>query len=578
MCKQPYCRNILATLLLAGMFIPRLNAQLYYSDYPYIKMTPASSGGMFQPEKLSIIIDRSSKIISWNDFRTEDMAKPATNGAGAVPVYSLWVEKGDGNYLSSMPENPENLSYNSQLYPAVMYATKIYEHDRRPPTGPSATARSATNMRNNTPLPAGADNDIKSPALGRDKMIALFSNVREVVPGDPMVFGISYKASSVADEGPVRYRIVFRYNSSDSIAFKPITTETQFSELKSGQAGSEELVKVDDIRIYNNEKTFLVTPQSAYEQARLLVTTTNGTEKKFQNGIVFDEIPVDDRNWNIFISLTSEEEKVLPFNIDFEAELYYKKERGEWVPVGKGLLNHLNKAEAHDPNSISVSPAFLTLPQQTQTLHYDIDFQNTGMGNAEAVTVIFNCPPKMNWQKKIWNVKASYSEKTTYVIDRTDYDVSNGKIVFTINPVVAAGRPQILLDGTQGLADPLNNPLTKGHISFDLEVMPDVNRGKQETLPAWADIYFRGQFPSDEAIKPDMVTKGIFPQGTETYELPVRTMDASATYTPACAQPAPCTGCAVPKKFFPRLGYAIRTIFGDPCRKSQPAKPEPKEK
>jgi hypothetical protein len=362
-----------------------------------------------------------------------------------------------------------------------------------------------------------------------------------------MAFGISYTPKpmpfGLTSNVATRYKIIFRYNNPGNQVFAQIKNINQASNLTDYATSGANLLR--DIRIFNNEK----------------ITIETGVDSKgFPDRVVFDAIMPSKDTFNIFISLVPLSELGINGTTSLEAEIL--AQFGEkWISVGSASsMPSIASDNAHDPNQISVSPEFISLPQTTQTLHYTIDFQNTGLGDADTVKVVFYCPAQMNELKKIWNLKASYSEITDFKTIDTQYEWNSGRIIFTLIPVEPITGIKYFLDGTRNIPNPINNPLTMGQISFDLEILPGNDIHRQEILHAWAEIYFRGIFPSDCAITNNMVSEKVFISGTNEYEIPVRTRDACTVYSGSSKSPAVCT-CQSPRGVCRRIKCAFRALF-----------------
>lgn len=466
----------------------------YAQSTPYLNAT--SSGDHYL---LNIMTTADTRIISWRDPVPGDTSN----------LYAIWIEKGDGNYVNNFSSGISNITVNSCNMQPIMLATKLYEHKRRPPTTASTAAIAAM---------ATTPGTMFSPELtSGGGQLKLFTNTRAVVDNDYMVAAISYipKRNPANNDVAAEYQLVFRYNDAVKGAFVPISDTGHKSSMIDNNGRT---VPISDIRNFGSGK------------AEILSTPGRG----YTNGIVFKGIAVDPGNTaisNIFISLSTVAADKLPDSSRMEAELFYRTKSSEtWVSAGISPVASMPSLSAHDPNSIAVSPRCLPLPQVKHTLHYTINFQNTGRGNADAVFAVFYIPDQMNTSRKIWNLKASYSDIPDHLIstDKITYDWANSRIIFKIDPATD------VLDGTEGISNPVNNPKTMGQISFDLEVLPGPNPNQQSIQEAWAEIYFHGVNPSGSVVQPEMVAAGLFLPGTENYERPVRTRNAITLYSACC--------------------------------------------
>jgi hypothetical protein len=479
----------LLCLLLA--FLPA--SLLYPQTAPYLQV-PNSIGS----SNINIYLPPGVVVYSWQDL-------PAGSES---PRYSLWLEKGDGNYCCNFSSGPVTIPSSACFGAPVMMASALYEHRRRPPTTASSVMIGT---------PAAVPGKMSSPALTSGQ-VKLFTSTRDIVDSDYVVAAISYVPKLFPQENIYDYKLVFRYNNNEKNTFIPILNPAQMSGIK--DFNTQRMVQVNDVRKFNNENVNLAAAADL---------------NAYRYGLTFDNIKPSDDTANIFISLLAAEKDVLPAFSNMEAELFYRHDKGgQWISRGTSAVSNMQSVYAHDPNSISVSPRCLSLPKTLQTLHYTINFQNTGKGAADRVMVAFHIPQDMNQAKKIWNLKASYSDIPDYVINNIVYDWDNSRIIFTLDPTTD------LLDGTEGLPYPVSNPKTMGQLSFDLQVMPGSYPNSPDVLEASADIYFHGataQSPS--SITAGLVSDGIVIAGTEGFEMPVRTNNALVVYSACCDGNAP---------------------------------------
>lgn len=482
-------------------------------DKPYLSR-PASGN------QLNIIKQNGAKIISFDAGRSIiDSGK-----------YSIWLETGDGNYASNFSSGTTDIltitPASSIVTKPFMIATRLYEH-HRPPSASSSFI----------PQNIGTLGTLSSIMLGQ-KSVTLFSNVHEIVAGDTMVFGISYSTPQMNTNG--NYKLVFRYNKSDQKTFVPVTnTSNKVRDYTTANSS----VDVQNIRVFNNE---MIDIQN---------TSSGADLGGYKNAIVFNGINMSSNKFNIFISLVPNDAITERDSDDLEAVLYYQdKEGAEPLKVDESHITGMQILSAHDPNRIQVSPTCLSLPQTTRVLHYTIDFQNTGLGDADEVIAVFNAPDQMNTQGQIRNVKLTYAgnpvRTLTTLTPNPDYVIDNNKIIFTINGT---------LSGCKDLANAVTNTKTMGSISFDLEVMPSPNVQTPAMLQAWAEIYFHSApdtrlgalilTPSpDFKITAEMESKGLVVKGTTGFEMPIRTNNAITLFSKCCGEVEECN-CKHPKKF-----------------------------
>ena len=498
-------KSTLCSLAKVLIFLTLLTVKLQARAQLWPFLSPSSISN-------SLTVDpHGSNIISWQH----------KNDGTFTHYTSLWLETGDGNYITDFNTGINVFSAGKTVYPPLLLASKLYE----PPTHPP-TASSILNFNSSNPAPM-----INSPVLDKPHQIKLFSNTGEIVSGDTMVFAISYRAIDTS----LLYRVVFRYNSNGQNSFDRINSPNQTSSIPDYNAATRS--PVNSIRNFGGESV------SVYNG-------TPGNNSGYTDGIIFDQIKASGNVLNIFISMRPADNLNLNSTTGLEAELLSRtSSRANWQQVDISKIGSMAILNSHDPNNISVFPQFLSLPQSKQVLHYTINFQNIGGGDADTIKVLFNIPGQMNRAKSISNLGGFCGRFT--LIPNFDIDMVNGNIIFKI------------VHDLQGCRSPLltNSPESRGQISFDLEIVPGQDPGQPAVLEAWADIYFHtkgimfsngftGQpklpcyIVNDSAIK-----AGLFIPGTFEYELPIRTNNAVTVFSKNCGDDDRCN-CSRPKGFW----------------------------
>ena len=464
-------------------------------ERPYLR-TPGAN-------RLEIVKSPAANVISFNADRPADTKN----------LYSLWLETGDGNYVSSFSAGLTDIPAGPYINQPFLFASKLYE-GRRPP---NPTNRSTLNVTTaSTPV------TMMSPALGTGRL-KLFSNVRDIVSGDTMVFGISYLTDTIIAKDKInKYKLVFRYNKDQQNTFIPFLTATD--DFPVADYNNNTSLRMPGIRKYGSETVSLLTAGDI----------NLGT---YQKGIVFKDINPDGKLFNIFISLVPNE--VLNNTNNIEVELLYQTPGSEnWKSAGTDNLSMLS-GYSHDPNNIDVFPQCLSLPQTKQILHYTINFQNTGTVNANSVKVAYYIPGQMNINRGIFNLKVSFGEEQNYTRTVTINDWANGRIIFNMDGI---------LEGCHS-PNTVTSLKTMGKITFDVEILPGANPQMPALLQAWADIYLKGNIVSRSSITSEMESEGLYIDGTAGYEMPVRTQNAITQFSNCCSYVPDCN-CKHPKGFW----------------------------
>jgi hypothetical protein len=523
------CKFHLHFLLILSAFL-FFNTRKVFSQnpYPYIKKNINNGLNVIIP---SGVIIHSSQLSS-----VESNQKP----------YSLWVEPGDGNYITDFSAG---LSFTPSVIKQspLLMATKLYERDRRPPPTSGSASRISVFSTDTAVM--------KSSKLLPGDSIVLFSNVNSVMPLDPMVFAMSYRpsANQAGFVTPV-YRVIFRYNIGNRDVFEKIARKDQrhpFPEFSN--PASPGSMEINDIRNFANESISVINKPITTREIN-----KDSPETSTADSIVFNVITDSIGTNNIFITLFPNE--IDPVNLPpvrLEAVLEVRESAGTgWTSIQKSVLE-LGMAYAHDPNNITVFPARLPLPQQNRKLHYTINFENTGNGDAKAVKVVFFCPSQMKWDSIAIraSVKASLSEISDFKFQTKDivFDTIHKRIIFTLD------SPGVLIEGISPGRLPVISNHRMGKIEFDLPALAEANPDLSTTIEAWADIYFKGQTPSPDSVSDGMIRSGRCLPGTKSYEFPVRTLNATAIYYKCDNQP-PCN-CQNPRGLWRRLGCAWKAMF-----------------
>ena len=398
--------------------------------------------------------------------------------------YSFWYEYGNGNFISKSFQSASDLSdYVVNGLPvtqsgsnnnAVMKVTPIYR-----PGGkifmPYFSVRPSINETSTsfatTPLPA-------------DKNLFVHSSTRDFISDDTVMVALNYKSIDVNNR-----KLAFFYNSNVNNTFVPISTISATINMQVFNAVNT--LPIPQIRMFNNEKPSVAT-------AAIMRGAGNG----FKNGLVFDIASITDPEKNIFITMRTLTDIVLTQNENFKL-VFLDGDNNPLQSQNNELLNH-SALKSHDPNYEKVIPACLEIPDggSTTLLSYQVHFQNTGEGPALKVVTTTTLPKgySINDIQQLNNLDweiAKQKKNDGYTIDVTGSHDNQLIIRFTKKP-----QTNIILKGTLGMDDPLNDVTTMGDFSFDLKLKKPLTR--EEDLASSTSIVFDN---NEEVITNDAIVR-----------------------------------------------------------------------
>jgi hypothetical protein len=367
-----------------------------------------------------------------------------------TPSYSLWYEYGDGTFVTKSFTTTDELDlFLANSVPAVTTGgpltaikkvTPIY-----PPKGSSIekfivrpSEKIASLSFTNTPLPI-------------DKNLFVHSSTTDFLTSDTIFLALSYKKTN-----PAAKKLAFFYNSNMNSTFKPFVNLVK--TMNAGVENSAESMDLNQLRIHNNE-----IPSVAMRNIM------NQVGQGYRNGLVFDIPTTLNEEKNIFLSLETLPTILTGQNESFKL-VFLDDANTELESQNNDLLNH-SALRSHDPNYEKVFPECLIFPKDGGTiLHYDVHFQNTGLGPAQKVETTTTLPNgysindiqdlnNLNWEI------AKLKKNNGYTIDVTASHDDKLVIRFAKKP-----SSKLILKGTLGLANPLNDVTTMGDFSFNLKV------------------------------------------------------------------------------------------------------------
>ncbi len=438
---------------------------------------------------------------------------------------TLWLETGDGFFTS----NPY-LSWpvvTSQSHAPLVHFSKTYDTTKFPPPTSIKAAKKSTVAAD----PSHSYSDLYEYILGAKK-IRLLANNAEIVPGDPMVFTVVYNTLPIDTGIAVRtmdslYRVYLFYNNNRT--FIPLSAKNKAFTIE----GSTE--NIPAARIHHGEavsfNTGLNIAAIKQDYTDYLCFTTN--EFLQQSKAVFVSLkPYADlqlgKSGSIYAVLTDSKGKILDTDI----------------------IPNMLYAPAHDPNYIVQRPYCLTLPKKEFPFEYKVHFQNTGAGSAVEVKTLIHLPKGMNWSTfKVTKATFAGADYTAAmkVGKEIILDSANSLITLRYFSNAIAGQTHLL----RGTGDSTNVMLrddpeelrtilqdnTTGEFLFTIKSTPST----EDKMEAYAEIYFKSQYPSTEAVG--------------GYELPVKTNLATTQYKECCT-------CDEVKPIDPNTGSGCYKILG----------------
>ena len=417
----------------------------------------------------------------------------------------LWCEYGDGGFTTDSLSITNRRAHNK--YNTLMLAATIYDTTRD-----GLAKFSHFNYVGQNRDTALSDND--EPLTHHDSTVAITPSMGSIVPGDSMVFAITYKLP-VPDKSPLPppdkdstgtrppgdgkelsrkpspgFMLVFLYN--DSIFGKLESNKSinvggaAFSSVRTAHYEEPSFIKREDIlaiipdaKSYNSHIFFTIKDSLRTTESNVFVTLRPGD--------------------SILLGSTGSVKAVL-IQIDSNNGTTALTIAGEATITGMPI------ARAHDPNYINQEKRCITTPKDHTTLSYHIHFQNDGKGIADTVIVKVALPYKARFNGLIF-IKASIGNNRNYKLTPRE-DKNSDSVIFTFDR-------NFLLYGTDNNANDFSNPNTMGDIFFTVKT----NSEMPDTIYSRAAIYFHSR-------------------GAD-WEKPVYTAVAVSYFTKCCSCSAP---------------------------------------
>ncbi len=313
----------------------------------------------------------------------------------ATPAISTFTEFGDGSFTF---DEAGMHTYNSNLlsYPVIAKTTGIYDEGTRPPRHMISSENLMIDMTGASPMAARSTGI--SGVLDPGQWIKITPNINSIVPGDPMVFVVTYKLPPEMLTAPGNLVIRFYYNNISG-QFAPVINHrspvTGITTVSTGAA-----LSVPWVRNYAGETIADKTSQKAEFGNMLEAGITNK----------------DDREHSIFITLipnSSFDLSEMNGSAQFVAEIRpatntTRENKDGIAPVegktGAGMEDNLTLpsfATSHDPNYVIITERCNRFPKTGKLLNFHVHCENEGKGRASKVVMHVRLPGGITAQEVI---------------------------------------------------------------------------------------------------------------------------------------------------------------------------------
>lgn len=407
---------------------------------------------------------------------------------------TIWLETGDGFFTTS-----PSLEYGilgTPKYDPLLLATNIYDTSKDKlikPTKLISTKKSSFvateassladlfNFYLNRPVGYNLHDDAKQDnvEISENAKVKIYANAYDIVPGDPMSFALVYKTPIVKGFEKMTptdsmFKLYFFYNDN--------TTFTSLSEKNNTFKVSGVSNPFSATRFFNNEVT-------SYNEG----LTNKLLCKDYKNGVCFTIKDKLEDAKTLFVSLS-------PFNdLEFgkSGSVYAVLTNSRDSVISTDEIANMPFAPAHDPNYIVQRPNCLKFPKKAYPFSYTVHFQNTGAGNAVGVKTIIHLPKGLDWSTfKIDKATFAGVDYTSIIKDNVKINKLDNTI--EVNFSSTATGKTVMLKGTND-HDTTNLILpgeTMGEFLFTIQSTANTD----DSLIAYADIYFKSQHPSTYAL------------------------------------------------------------------------------
>jgi hypothetical protein len=312
-------------------------------------------------------------------------------------VLATYIEFGDGTY-SLNDIGTHTYKSNSLFYPVLTKCSVIYDDGKRPPPLTLTADARVASVRGPEPPAEGV---MDSTVLASGKYIKITPNIGSVVPGDTMIFVLTYKLNENLVSAAGKLAIRFHYNNGEHMF--TVLNDPNSLVIRDQFSIANGVPSVPCVRRFNGE-TISDKPRSrAAEQD---FRNKNG----YWNMLEIKGLPVDNKEHNLFITLVPNQEftKLTGYEgialnpqkpIQLFAEMIPENSQGEVIKTSeltdKGVFDTLSLpafAKSHDPNYVIISPDCLLFPKKGKLLNVYVHCENEGKGRARIVKMKINLP------------------------------------------------------------------------------------------------------------------------------------------------------------------------------------------
>lgn len=387
---------------------------------------------------------------------------------------AYWCEIGDGAFTKD-----GNLfaRSNRNMYSPLMLTAILYD------TTKDGFAQFASSDFQNSSETLNSDN---TPELCEASPVIITPNIESVVPGDTMVFAVSYRIPS-APAG-ANYKLVFFYHNS------------VFDQIDGNPDISVGGTLFPAIRFTHGES--LISPGSLADDIIEAIQTESGGYTTY---IVFNVFLDTFTEKNIFITLRPSE--LVPTGSAAAVKAVLLRSEGDedgggsgYVTVGQAETPDMFVDKAHDPNYITQDPHCIITSKNNTTLNYRVHFQNDGAGVADMIVVRVGLPAGTRFTDLTFD-KALIGNQIQQIT--VEQGAAPDSVIFSFN--------NIHLTGAKNNPNGYSDPNTMGDIFFAVKT----NSSLADTIYSQAAIYFH----SEE---------------TNTWEEPVLTRKAVSYFSRCC--------------------------------------------
>jgi hypothetical protein len=389
----------------------------------------------------------------------------------AQGLYNVWYEYGNGSFIKQSFSDATTLSTFLNSLPAgnvpapnVLGYRAISKIYTPPPPPPNLKFYGFQNTIGNlTTYP--------TTKMVKPNSTFIHKSTNDFLSADTIQIALNYDKTGLTNAR----QLVFFYNSNPNKTFVPMTNfgkETPFQSIQ-----NTSITNILNLRRPNGEIPNLA-PTTLFNVGRV----GNG----FSDGIVFNLNTIDESN--VFLTMFTFPSIITTNNERMRLALLDSNGNIIGDATNADVVNN-SKLKSHDPNYEIVDPQCVLLSEAVgKKMHYKVHFQNIGEGNADSIKTFTELPIGYT----IADIESLNDIKWSIggiKFDSSSYDVKILRNTFNILRLEFRKKnaPMVLL-GTLGLTDPINDVRTTGEFEFDLILKAPVFA--PSNLTSFTDIYF----------------------------------------------------------------------------------------